>query len=145
MVFKQQALLPLKLPITTFFFFVFLFQILSKADNNTVMEVVDQEVSVTCMDLNHVRKTFQLALLCTKRYPSERPTMHEVVRVLDSFIPAPLAKPCPAPPKRIDYSKFLIDQGQQKQKLDLPAQQENNSSDAQWFVRFREVISKNTL
>ncbi|OAY48190.1 LRR receptor-like serine/threonine-protein kinase ERL1 isoform X2 [Manihot esculenta] len=119
--------------------------ILSKADNNTVMEVVDQEVSVTCMDLNHVRKTFQLALLCTKRYPSERPTMHEVVRVLDSFIPAPLAKPCPAPPKRIDYSKFLIDQGQQKQKLDLPAQQENNSSDAQWFVRFREVISKNTL
>lgn len=122
-------------------------QILSKADNNTVMEAVDPEVSVTCMDLAHVRKTFQLALLCTKRNPSERPTMREVARVLVSLLPAPATKPCSNLPKTIDYAKFVIDKGQQQAKVKQPyAQQpENNSSDAQWFVRFGEVISKNTL
>ncbi|OMO85906.1 hypothetical protein CCACVL1_09932 [Corchorus capsularis] len=123
--------------------------ILSKADDNTVMEAVDPEVSVTCMDLAHVRKTFQLALLCTKRHPSERPTMHEVSRVLVSLLPAPPAKLCSAPPKSIDYAQFVIDKGQQRSQLDQQqqqqVQQESNSSDAQWFVRFREVISKNTL
>ncbi|PON59985.1 GPCR kinase [Trema orientale] len=121
--------------------------ILSKADNNTVMEAVDPEVSVTCMDLAHVRKTFQLALLCTKRNPSERPTMHEVARVLVTLLPAPATKPCSTLPKTIDYAKFVIDKEQQP-KVKQPhaqQQQENNSSDAQWFVRFGEVISKNTL
>ncbi|XP_050223146.1 LRR receptor-like serine/threonine-protein kinase ERL1 [Mercurialis annua] len=123
--------------------------VLSKADDNTVMEVVDQEVSITCVDITHVRKTFQLALLCTKRHPSERPTMHEVARVLNSFLPAPpTKKPSSAPPpKTVDYAKFVIDKGQQHPvpKHQQPPQQENNSSDAQWFLRFREVISKNTL
>ncbi|EXC20887.1 LRR receptor-like serine/threonine-protein kinase ERL1 [Morus notabilis] len=121
--------------------------ILSKADNNTVMEAVDPEVSVTCMDLAHVRKTFQLALLCTKRNPSERPTMHEIARVLVSLLPAPAIKPCPITPKTIDYAKFVVDKGGQQPKVMQPLarQQENNSSDAQWFVRFGEVISKNTL
>lgn len=114
-------------------------QILSKADNNTVMEAVDPEVSVTCMDLTHVRKTFQLALLCTKRFPCERPTMHEVARVLVSLLPPPPTKPCLDPPKSIDYTKFVLGKG-------LPqAQQNGNSSDAQWLVRFREAISKNTF
>lgn len=123
----------------------FMIQILSKADDNTVMEAVDPEVSVTCMDLNHVRKTFQLALLCTKRHPTDRPTMQEVARVLVSLLPAPPAKLSLAAPKPIDYTKFVIDKGQQQRQL-LPLQvgQENNSSDAQWFVRFGEVISKNT-
>nr|XP_016500428.1 PREDICTED: LRR receptor-like serine/threonine-protein kinase ERL1 [Nicotiana tabacum] len=113
--------------------------ILSKADNNTVMEAVDPEVSVTCMDLTHVRKTFQLALLCTKRFPCERPTMHEVSRVLVSLLPPPPTKPCLAPPKSIDYTKFVLGKG-------LPqVQQSENSSDAQWLVRFREAISKNTF
>ncbi|KAK9291753.1 hypothetical protein L1049_019703 [Liquidambar formosana] len=120
--------------------------IMSKADDNTVMEAVDPEVSVTCMNLAHVRKTFQLALLCTKRYPSERPTMHEVARVLVSLLPPPPAKPCLAPTKAIDYAQFVIDKGQQQPKTPQPqVQPDNNSSDAQWFVRFREVISKNTL
>ncbi|KAG2715710.1 hypothetical protein I3760_03G090600 [Carya illinoinensis] len=120
--------------------------ILSKADDNTVMEAVDPEVSVTCMDLAHVRKTFQLALLCTKRNPSERPTMHEVSRVLVSLIPAPPGKPGFEPPKKVDYAQFVIDKGQQQPKAQQRQfQQENNSSDAQWFVRFGEVISKNTL
>ena len=123
-------------------------QILSKADDNTVMEAVDPEVSVTCMDLAHVRKTFQLALLCTKRHPSERPTMHEVARVLVSLVPAPPTKLCSAPPKSIDYAQFVIDKGQQRSQLEQQQQRiqrETNSSDDQWFVRFREVISKNTL
>ncbi|XWS37728.1 hypothetical protein CRYUN_Cryun19dG0069900 [Craigia yunnanensis] len=122
--------------------------ILSKADDNTVMEAVDPEVSVTCMDLAHVRKTFQLALLCTKRHPSERPTMHEVARVLVSLVPAPPTKLCSAPPKSIDYAQFVIDEGQQRSELEHQQQRiqrETNSSDVQWFVRFREVISKNTL
>lgn len=122
-------------------------QILSKADNNTVMEAVDPEVSVTCMDLAHVRKTFQLALLCTKRIPSERPTMHEVARVLVSLLPEPATKHCSLPSKTIDYTKFVVDKEQQQPKAMQPLarQQDNNSSDAQWFVRFGEVISKNTL
>lgn len=120
--------------------------ILSKADDNTVMEAVDSEVSVTCMDLAHVRKTFQLALLCTKRHPSERPTMHEVARVLVSLLPAPPTKPCLDPSKKVDYGQFLINKGGQLPNKPKPqAQLDNNSSDAQWFLRFREVISKNTL
>uniref|UniRef100_A0A803PSF6 non-specific serine/threonine protein kinase n=1 Tax=Cannabis sativa TaxID=3483 RepID=A0A803PSF6_CANSA len=118
--------------------------ILSKADSDTVMDAVDPEVSVTCLDLGHVRKTFQLALLCTKRNPRERPTMHEVARFLVSLLPDSdlVTKPCSNLPKTIDCAKFLIDNGQQLPKV---KQQENNSSDAQWFVRFGEVISKNTL
>lgn len=130
-------------------FFNFAAQILSKADDNTVMEAVDPEVSVTCMDLAHVRKTFQLALLCTKRHPSERPTMHEVARVLVSLLPAPPAKPCSSPPKPIDYAHFVMDKGQKQQNAQPPphVEPDNNTSsnDAQWFVRFHEVISKNSL
>ncbi|KAL3341975.1 hypothetical protein AABB24_026143 [Solanum stoloniferum] len=115
-------------------------QIMSKADDNTVMDAVDPEVSVTCMDLTHVRKTFQLALLCTKRFPCERPTMHEVARVLVSLLPPPPTKPClDPPPKSIDYTKFVIGKG-------LPqVQQGDNSSEAQWLVRFQEAISKNSF
>lgn len=124
-------------------------QILSKADDNTVMEAVDPEVSVTCMDLADVRKTFQLALLCTKCHPSERPTMHEVARVLVSLLPAPPAKPSSSPPKPIDYAQYVLDKGQKHQNIVQPrhhAKVDNNTSDdAHWFVRFHEVISKNTL
>lgn len=121
----------------------FMSQILSKADNNTVMEAVDPEVSVTCMDTTHIRKTFQLAFLCTKRNPTERPTMYQVARVLVSLLPATPLKPSSAP-RTIDYAKFVIEKGQQQQPTQQLVQQENNSSDAQWFVRFGEVISKNT-
>lgn len=118
------------------------FQILSKADNNTVMEAVDPEVSITCIDLAHVKKTFQLALLCTKRNPSERPSMHEVARVLVSLIPAPPSKVAGAPAKTFDYAHFVIEKGQHHRKLEgQQPQQDNNSSNAQWFVRFGDVIS----
>ncbi|CAI0404315.1 unnamed protein product [Linum tenue] len=124
--------------------------IMSKADDNTIMEAVDSEVSVTCMDVSHLRKTLQLALLCTKTNPSERPTMHEVVRVLVSFLPPPPMKGCSLSSKDIDYSKFLAEKGEKQRggsvlQHQQQLQQENNSSDGQWFVRFREAISKNTF
>ncbi|MBA0661879.1 hypothetical protein Goklo_006110 [Gossypium klotzschianum] len=61
--------------------------ILSKTANNSVMETVDPEITDTCKDLGAVKKVFQLALLCTRRQPSDRPTMHEVTRVLGSLMP----------------------------------------------------------
>ncbi|XP_072969161.1 uncharacterized protein [Typha angustifolia] len=116
--------------------------ILSKADDNTVMEAVDSEVSVTCMDMGHVRKAFQLALLCTKRYPSERPTMHEIARVLVSLLPAPNLKPCVITPKAMDYTRYLAT----GPGLNLAGNHSvDSSSDGQWFVKFGEFISKNTM
>lgn len=100
------------------------------------MEAVDPEVSITCIDLAHVKKTFRLALLCTKKNPSERPTMHEVARVLISQLPAPPSKVVAAAAKSFDYN----------QKVDgLQPQPDNNASNAQWFVRFGDDISKSTL
>ncbi|XP_044962412.1 LRR receptor-like serine/threonine-protein kinase SIK1 [Hordeum vulgare subsp. vulgare] len=122
--------------------------IMSRADDNTVMEAVDSEVSVTCTDMGLVRKAFQLALLCTKRHPIDRPTMHEVARVLLSLMPPPPAAVKPSSygktttdaSKKVDYTRYLAaaatpdtDHG------------DNSSSDEQWFVRFGEVISKHTM
>jgi hypothetical protein len=106
------------------------------------MEAVDSEVSVTCTDMGLVRKAFQLALLCTKRHPIDRPTMHEVARVLLSLMPAPSVKPVTAS-KTVDYTRYLattpdMDHG----GADIG---DNSSSDEQWFVRFGEVISKHTM
>lgn len=113
--------------------FGFLLQILSKTDDNTVMEAVDAEVSVTCVDSGHIKKTFQLALLCTKRNPLERPTMQEVSRVLLSLLPSP-------PPKKL-LSPAKLQEGEERR--------ESHSSDTtttpQWFVQFREDISKSSL
>ncbi|XP_047323123.1 LRR receptor-like serine/threonine-protein kinase ERL2 [Impatiens glandulifera] len=117
--------------------------ILSKADNNTVMEAVDPEVTVTCMDLSHVRKTMQLALLCTKSNPSERPTMHDVTRVLVSLLPPPPVKKSsttlmlPAPPV-VDYESYKT------QPTNSQHGGVNSSSDDRWYVRFQEELSTNT-
>lgn len=119
-------------------------QILAKTDNNTVMEAVDAEVSITCIDLAHVKKTFQLALLCTKKNPSERPTMHEVARVLVSLLPSPPSKILAPPAKKFDYANFVIEKGQPRKVEGQPHQEDNNSTNAQWFVRFGDVISKST-
>lgn len=121
-----------------------IFQILSKADSNTVMEAVDPEVSITCTDLAHVKKTFQLALLCTKKNPSERPSMHEVARVLVSLLPSPPSKILAPPAKKFDYAHFVIEKGQQRKVEEQKPQQDNILPNAQWFVRFGDVISKST-
>jgi LRR receptor-like serine/threonine-protein kinase ERECTA len=117
-------------------------QILSKADDNTVMEAVDSEVSVTCTDMSLVRKAFQLALLCTKRHPVDRPTMHEVARVLVSLLPAPAVKPTTT--KTVDYTRFLAATAAEMSH-DVSDIGDNSSSDEQWFVKFGEVISKHTM
>ena len=124
---------------------------MSKADDDTIMEAVDSEVTVTCMNSNHVRKALQLALLCTKKNPLERPTMHEVVRVLVSFLPSPQSKLCSLASKKIDLSKFVAEKEEQKppttvlQPQHQHQQHESNSLDGQWLVRFREAISNNTF
>ncbi|KAJ0231388.1 LRR receptor-like serine/threonine-protein kinase ERL2 [Hirschfeldia incana] len=111
--------------------------ILSKADDNTVMEAVDPEVTVTCMDLGHIRKTFKLALLCTKRNPLERPTMLEVSRVLISLLPSmQVAKKLSSP----DPSKRPTDYGVRDQQ-----QQERSEEGSQWFDQFHEAISKSSV
>lgn len=124
---------------------VLLFQILSRADDNTVMEAVDSEVSVTCMDLGLVRKAFQLALLCTKRHPSDRPTMHEVSRVLVSLMPPASLKNCSWPLKTKDYTRITDEKKSSLSNDSDDHNQYSSSSDGAWFVKFGEVISKNTL
>ncbi|KAK1302538.1 LRR receptor-like serine/threonine-protein kinase ERECTA [Acorus calamus] len=128
---------------------------LSKAANNSVMETVDPEITATCADLSAVKKVFQLALLCSKRQPSDRPTMHEVARVL-SFLVQPPTIP------------------EQKQQQQQQQQQQSNTtvfpnyvyeyanlknhpnsvncdasslstSDTQLFLKFGEVISQNSI
>lgn len=124
-----------------------LLQILSKADDNTVMEAVDPEVTVTCMDLGHIKKTFKLALLCTKRNPLERPTMLEVSRVLLSLLPSlQVAKKAASSPdqstkKPIDYG--VKDHQKQQQERSEVKNREKEAS--QWVVQFREAISKSSL
>ncbi|XP_042450973.1 LRR receptor-like serine/threonine-protein kinase SIK1 isoform X1 [Zingiber officinale] len=116
--------------------------ILSKADDNTVMEAVDNEVSVTCTNMNQVKKALQLALLCTKRHPSDRPTMHEIARVLMTLLPAQSMKPGMANAK--SYTHFLP--SGHPEVVKSSAEHDSSSlSDAQWFVKFGEVISKSTL
>ncbi|XP_023524040.1 LRR receptor-like serine/threonine-protein kinase ERECTA isoform X1 [Cucurbita pepo subsp. pepo] len=121
--------------------------ILSKTANNAVMETVDPEITVTSKDLGAVKKAFQLALLCTKRQPSDRPTMHEVTRVIGSLLPsaAPL-KPIPSvaslppsagvPSYKDEYAKLKT-----PHVLNCPSM---STSDAQLFLKFGEVISQNS-
>ncbi|KAJ0090741.1 hypothetical protein Patl1_13763 [Pistacia atlantica] len=82
--------------------------ILSKTANNAVMETVDPEITATCKDLGAVKKAFQLALLCTKRQPSDRPTMHEITRVLGSLMPAttPPKQPTSTPAAMLSSTKM---------------------------------------
>ncbi|XP_071710704.1 uncharacterized protein [Rutidosis leptorrhynchoides] len=118
--------------------------ILSKADDNTVMESVDPEVTVTCIDLSQVKKTFQLALLCTKRLPCERPTMHEVAEILQSLLStAPGTKTTSGPEKKTEYAQYVT--GNELHSPQHQKQDDDNSSDAHWFLRFPELVSNNTF
>ncbi|KDP34024.1 hypothetical protein JCGZ_07595 [Jatropha curcas] len=122
--------------------------ILSKTANNAVMETVDPEITATCKDLGAVKKVFQLALLCTKRQPADRPTMHEVTRVLGSLLPSVPIKQCttPAPPPPLPSAKvscYMDDYANLKtpHMVNCPSM---STSDAQLFLKFGEVISQNS-
>ncbi|XP_050365678.1 LRR receptor-like serine/threonine-protein kinase ERECTA [Argentina anserina] len=124
--------------------------ILSKTANNAVMETVDPEITAACMDLGAVKKVFQLALLCTKRQPTDRPTMHEVTRVLSSLVPSPTQ------PKQVTLnplSTTLLSSVKAQCYMDEYANLKTphmlncpsmSTSDAQLFLKFGEVISQNS-
>ncbi|KAG9133464.1 hypothetical protein Leryth_013273 [Lithospermum erythrorhizon] len=121
--------------------------VLSKTANNTVMETVDPEISATGKDLSEVKKVFQLALLCTKRQPSERPTMHEVARVLGSLVPPPETKP-PTQSLGLPVSSAkvpcYVDEYTNLKTPHLVNYPSMSTSDAQLFLKFGEVISQNS-
>nr|QAS62472.1 receptor protein kinase-like protein [Sedum alfredii] len=120
--------------------------IMSKTANNTVMETVEPEITATCKDLGDVKKVFQLALLCTKKQPSDRPTIHEVTRVLSSLSP-------PDPTPTTVPTQFHSTTGRQcymDEYANLKAPHMVNcpsmsTSDAQLFLKFGQVISQNSV
>ncbi|XP_051119275.1 LRR receptor-like serine/threonine-protein kinase ERECTA [Andrographis paniculata] len=117
--------------------------ILTKAANDSVMETVDPEINETCKDSGDVRKLFQLALLCTKRQPSERPAMHQVVRVLLSLAPPELDSALPAPlPVAKCYVDEYLNLRTTPHLVNCPSM---STSDAQLFLKFGEVISQNSV
>lgn len=121
--------------------------ILSKAADNTVMEMVDPDITDTCKDLGEVKKVFQLALLCSKRQPSDRPTMHEVVRVLDSLV-CPDPPPKQAQPQGSEQSatapSYVSEYVSLRGGTALSCANSSSASDAELFMKFGEVISRNT-
>ncbi|CAD6242099.1 unnamed protein product [Miscanthus lutarioriparius] len=121
--------------------------ILSKAAENTVMEMVDQDITDTCKDLGEVKKVFQLALLCSKRQSSDRPTMHEVARVLDSLV-CPGALPKQAQPQVSEKSStapsYVSEYVGLRGGSALSCANSSSASDAELFMKFGEVISRST-
>ncbi|KAG5048312.1 hypothetical protein JHK85_009415 [Glycine max] len=125
--------------------------ILSKTANDGVMETVDPDITATCKDMGAVKKVFQLALLCTKKQPVDRPTMHEVTRVLASLVPSI------TPPKQTDQTQVVLSDSQPSAKMQCYKDEYANlttphlvncpsmsTSDAQLFLKFGEVISQNS-
>lgn len=127
-------------------------QILSKTASNEVMETVDPDIADTCKDLGEVKKVFQLALLCTKRQPSDRPTMHEVVRVLDCLVnPDPPPKPPsqqpmmgqpPQPPSSVP--SYINEYVSLRGTAALSCANSSSTSDAELFLKFGQAISRDT-
>ena len=124
-------------------------QILSKTANNAVMETVDPEITATCKDLGAIKKVFQLALLCTKRQPLDRPTMHEVTRVLGSLVPSitPPKQPALSPTAPLPSTKVscYMDEYANLKTPHMVNCPSMSTSDAQLFLKFGEVISQNSV
>lgn len=119
---------------------------MSKTADNTVMETVDSEITATCKDLGDVKKVFQLALLCTKKQPYDRPTIHEATRVLFSLSP-PDPKPSCLPTQ---FHSTAGGQCYMDEYANLKAPHMANcssmsTSDAQLFLKFGQVISQNSV
>ena len=124
---------------------ILLYQILEKAANNSVMETVDPKITETCSDLGDIKKVFQLALLCTKRQPSDRPTMHEVVRVLGSLVLPPDAKLMPPVSLPSNKGECYVDEYANLKTPHLINCPSISTSDAQLFLEFGQVISQNNV
>lgn len=119
--------------------------ILTKAANNAVMDTVDPDINETCKDLGEVKKVFQLALLCTKGHPADRPTMHEVVRVLGTLVP-PLEGKCsdPTPTAQLPSQCYVDEYANLKTPHSINCSS-MSTSDAQLFLKFGEVISETSV
>ncbi|KAK1620312.1 hypothetical protein QYE76_025829 [Lolium multiflorum] len=125
--------------------------ILSKAADNTVMEMVDPDIADTCKDLDEVKRMFQLALLCSKRQPLDRPTMHDVVHVLNSVV-CPEPAPKPAKPAQLPGStqpstgpsSYINEYVSLRGGSALSCANSSSASDAELFLKFGEAISQNT-
>ncbi|KAM7259817.1 hypothetical protein ACFE04_015558 [Oxalis oulophora] len=130
--------------------FLYFITILSKAANNAVMETVDPEITETCKDLGAVKKVFQLALLCTKRQPTDRPTMHEIMRVLGSLVlqdTPPKHPTVPNPlPNGLSCAKVpcYMDEYANLKTSHMLNCSVMSTSDTQLFLKFGEVISQNS-
>ncbi|XP_042449890.1 LRR receptor-like serine/threonine-protein kinase ER1 [Zingiber officinale] len=119
--------------------------ILCKASSNAVMETVDPDVSSTCKDLGDVKKVFQLALLCTKRQPSDRPTMHEVSRVLGCLVQPDSTPKQAAQLSQPQVPSYVDEYANLKTQNALSCVTSQSTSDAQLFLKFGEVISQNSI
>ena len=107
------------------------------------MEAVDPDISDTCRDLGAIKKLFQLALLCTKKQPSDRPSMHEVVRVLESLV-EPITPPAALQNSATSYVDEYMNLSSSDALTCSAASLSSSSSDTQLFLKFNEVISQNT-
>ncbi|KAK4487608.1 hypothetical protein RD792_005741 [Penstemon davidsonii] len=123
--------------------------ILSKASDNAVMDTVDPEIPETCKDLGEVKKVFQLALLCSKRQPSDRPSMHEVVRVLGTMVTEsepkmfkPIVPHGSHPSTKV---QCYMDEYVNLKTPHLVNCSSMSTSDAELFLKFGEVISQNSV
>lgn len=119
-------------------------QVMSKTGNNEVMEMVDPDISSTCKDLGVVKKVFQLALLCTKRQPSDRPTMHQVTRVLGSFMLSEQPPAAAADTSTLTASCYVDEYANLKAPHNVNCSS-MSASDAELFLRFGQVISQNSV
>ncbi|KAL0908390.1 hypothetical protein M5K25_022881 [Dendrobium thyrsiflorum] len=122
--------------------------ILAKAANNAVMETVEPDITASCSDLGAIKKVFQLALLCTKKQPSDRPTMHEVARVLSCLVTPNPPRAAKQPPLQSSLPStlpsYINEYASLKNTAALTCNASQSSSDAQLFLKFGEVISQNT-
>lgn len=108
------------------------------------METVDPDITATCKDLGAVKKLFQLALLCAKRQPTDRPTMHEVTRVLDSLVPSSDPPVSSAVPAAAKAQQCYVDEYANLKTPHMVNCPSMSTSDAQLFLKFGEVISQHT-
>jgi hypothetical protein len=115
------------------------------------MDILDPEVKLTCTNLASVKKALQLALLCSKKQPSARPTMHDVVRVLFTLFPSQEMKGAAGSPHiraGSNYHRYLddyADRQQHREDLTGSSSTSSSTSEGHLFVKFGEVISQNTV
>ncbi|CAH8308033.1 unnamed protein product [Eruca vesicaria subsp. sativa] len=119
--------------------------IMSKTVNNAVMEMADPDITSTCKDLAVVKKAFQLALLCTKKQPSDRPTMHQVVRVLGSFMLSEQPPAAAAATSTTLTASCYVDEYANLKTPHSVNCSSMSASDAELFLRFGQVISQNSV